>query len=74
MDPATGAALIKAGGGLLTGLAGLFGQRAMAREQMRQQAELTKGEQLQNIYQQEATGKSNALSNLIQAYRAALGG
>jgi hypothetical protein len=72
MDPVTGA--IVAGGGLVSGLAQMFGQRAMQREQIRRDAELRKGEQLQNIYQQEAAGKQNAFSNLMQAYRSALGG
>jgi len=72
MDPATAGLL--AGGGLVSGLAQMFSQRAMQREQMRREAELRKGEQLQNIYQQEAAGKQNAFSNLMQAYRSALGG
>lgn len=67
-----GAALVGAGGGLLGGLAQMFGQRAMQREQMRREAEMRKGEQLAQIYGQEGQAKSQSLANLIDAYRSAL--
>lgn len=72
MDQATISALIGAGGSLASGLGqGLFGA-AQAREQARREAEMTKGKQLADIYQAEGQQKSNALANLIEAYRSAM--
>lgn len=72
MDPTTISALIGAGGGLTKQLGDMLFQSAQERRKRQDESTLMKGRALSDMYQESGKSQSNALQNLIAAYRASL--
>jgi len=72
MDPLIGSALIGIGGSLLSGLASGIAGGKRARYQAKQSAIAEEGKAIQEEIAQQQESESNALSNLIAAYRSSL--